>query len=254
MTLHIAKSTHNIPGTTESDVIVAFLDSSLVSTALGNFKDESFSIVKVIDHLPSEDVISHIFRILKPTGKVSYDGKGLYTRESAQNLSEELKINGFVDIIVAKDTESNERFITCQKPSWRLGSSVTLKTSSQPAEKTTPWKLNVADITEDDLIDEDELIQEANKFTSSSAISGCDGEVNEENGKKRACKNCSCGFADEEEKAMSLGINAPEKSASSSCGNCYKGDAFRCGSCPYLGLPAFEPGHEKLVLATRSDF
>ncbi|CDU17183.1 Fe-S cluster assembly protein DRE2, putative [Plasmodium yoelii] len=63
----------------------------------------------------------------------------------------------------------------------------------------------------------------------------------------RVCDNCTCG---KKEKAMNLEkikINDNEVEYStenvvSSCGNCYLGDAFRCGSCPYKGLPAFQPG------------
>ncbi|KAG8801086.1 electron carrier [Serendipita sp. 399] len=104
--------------------------------------------------------------------------------------------------------------------------------------------------------------------------------------RKKACKGCTCGLAelekeelmrergllpvegemkkDQQGKAASaltpeeqetLRLEAAVRAANkftpdmavSSCGSCYLGDAFRCASCPYLGLPAFRPG-EKVEL------
>ncbi|KAI9911983.1 hypothetical protein PsorP6_009792 [Peronosclerospora sorghi] len=87
--------------------------------------------------------------------------------------------------------------------------------------------------------------------------------------KKRACKNCTCGLKDEENKPLTLEKGFEKASVQMRkyqtiyalvgvistllifivCASlCYKGDAFRCSSCPFLGKPAFKPGMEKVLL------
>jgi len=67
-------------------------------------------------------------------------------------------------------------------------------------------------------------------------------------GGRKACDNCTCGRAEAEQAELSVTVT------SSACGNCSKGDAFRCAGCPYLGKPAFKDGEEHLVLDLTDDF
>ncbi|MEN2495408.1 MAG: Anamorsin, variant 2 [Marteilia pararefringens] len=62
--------------------------------------------------------------------------------------------------------------------------------------------------------------------------------VNFSERKRKPCANCSCGAMAKE---ISNQVSKTENSTSS-CGNCYKGDAFRCSTCPHMGKPPFEEG------------
>merc|ERR1712127_38843 len=93
-----------------------------------------------------------------------------------------------------------------------------------------------------ELVDDSTLLDEADLVKVDPASLRVCGTT----GKKKACKDCSCGLREE----LDSGKEPTTKSVSSSCGSCYLGDAFRCGSCPYLGMPAFKPG-QKVQLSSR---
>jgi len=149
--------------------------------------------------------------------------------------------------------------ISCKKPNFETGSSQPLsfakkilekkkekeeqakKTSA--AEKKAVWNLDDFDQDDDvDFVDPDTLIDEEDlKKPDAASLRVCG-----TTGKRKACKDCSCGLAEE----LADGKEPVTKSVNSSCGSCYLGDAFRCASCPYLGMPAFKPG-EKIQLSER---
>merc|ERR1711976_779391 len=110
------------------------------------------------------------------------------------------------------------------------------------------------DLTEnnDKKINPDSLLKEEDKVKPETDKYDCGVSL----GKKRAaCKGCTCGLAEEleDEAKNKIKENIDAGKTKPSCGSCYLGDAFRCASCPFAGMPAFEKGAPP-KLANADDF
>lgn len=215
--------------------------------SMGNYEQSSFDCILsnlLTPELANHDakVLATYLKLLKPKGVlIAFDKQG-------SNLQTELKLNGYLNV---QNDLNGPSCVSAEKPNFELGSSRKLNFASKketPAASGAPkvWQFNPNDIAEDDLINTDDLLDDLDlkkpvvqdKFDCGTS----------KEGKKKACKNCTCGLAEELENdavdKQKKNVEAPVKSA---CGSCYLGDAFRCASCPYLGMPAFKPG-EKVKL------
>ena len=146
------------------------------------------------------------------------------------------------------------------KPSYTSGASFSLRSRAQVAAKPTAPAPAVAPPAtsapsagsawaslgsapagdEADLLDEDSLLdaEDLKKKQAEQMDCGTDNGT----GKRKACKNCSCGLKEMLENEEGEMVEVPTQK--SSCGNCSLGDAYRCAGCPHLGKPAFAPGEE----------
>ncbi|GJN72668.1 anamorsin [Purpureocillium lilacinum] len=116
---------------------------------------------------------------------------------------------------------------------------------------------------DDEIIDENDLLTEEDLKRRPVQPENCNPQK-----RRRPCKDCTCGLAakfeaeDKQRRAEAdAGLGALKLDANDlneldftvegktgSCNNCSLGDAFRCSTCPYIGLPAFKPGEEVRLL------
>ena len=139
------------------------------------------------------------------------------------------------------------------------------KQRSKSSQPVAAVKINIRDLDvgSGNDNDVDELINEDDLLSSVPSAINAPAEIDVEQRKKqlddcggrKACDNCTCGRKEMEEAGESNNGNGERVTEvpSSSCGNCAKGDAFRCANCPYLGKPAFKEGEEHLVLDLTDD-
>ncbi|KAI9483886.1 MAG: cytokine-induced anti-apoptosis inhibitor 1, Fe-S biogenesis-domain-containing protein [Benjaminiella poitrasii] len=153
--------------------------------------------------------------------------------------------------------------IEAKKPAYEVGQKISLRFGSKKKAATNNNKKALwATVPTDDLEDEDALLDESDKVKPSKESLTRPDDCELTDGKRKACKNCTCGRAEEEEmeaqnNVVSLDLMDdfedeivevdPTPKKTDGCGSCALGDAFRCSTCPYLGMPAFSAG-EKIAL------
>ena len=144
-------------------------------------------------------------------------------------------------------TSGTAFLVTASTPNHEVGASRLLSFAKpaapvKAAPKADVWTLEDSEDDTVELMDDSELLNEEDLVKPDPASLRVCGTT----GKKKACKDCSCGLKEE----LDDGKEPSKKDFTSSCGSCFLGDAFRCGSCPYLGMPAFNPG-DKITLSQR---
>ncbi|KAI8137899.1 cytokine-induced anti-apoptosis inhibitor 1, Fe-S biogenesis-domain-containing protein [Fennellomyces sp. T-0311] len=163
--------------------------------------------------------------------------------------------------------------VVVKKPAYEVGQKITLnfrkKAAAPPVANVTATKKAVwtvsADDGDDELEDADALLDDEDLVKPSKESLARPDDCEMTDGRRKACKNCTCGRAemeenDESDNVVSLDLMEddgdtsddvvdvdPTPKAVGGCGSCALGDAFRCSTCPYLGMPAFNPG-EKITL------
>lgn len=237
-----------VPGTS----IVSILEKAGLSLEQTIFSAQppsdgtKYSTAVVFSAAPSPSFAA-VARALSPSGTLLVHA----AKQQHEELLRALMLNGYVEC------SSSDTLVTARMPSYEVGSktSIQLKgrhtatAAHQPAggaaAASATWTLAMDD--EEELVDDELLLTEADKQAPVKAAAD-DCEVGASG--RKACKNCSCGRAEAEDKPVKLTQEMLDNPVSS-CGNCSLGDAFRCAGCPYRGLPAFEAG-KKIQLA--SDF
>ena len=203
------------------------------------------------------ELLAQLLAGLEPLGTLHLLNLG----SSLPSLPSDLTHGGFTVL-----SATQEGTLTAQKPAHSVAAPVPIKgtTTALPlrrkadpdrkASKKALWTLNAPSTPS---IDAESLLTAADRERPAA----CEPAVRGAPRRKKACKNCTCGLAEleaeelaqskvvlldgkvdgqaievpqaDKERLMAAAAAAPK--ATSSCGNCYLGDAFRCSSCPYRG-------------------
>ncbi|CAF0795602.1 unnamed protein product [Rotaria sp. Silwood1] len=227
--------------------------------ATSSFDIILFDLISKTDKPTNIDLINEFFRLLHPNGYLITHIEHIKQTQVVDHF----KMCGFSS---CDPLDSNSSFLIenknpdvkrrgslwlCQKPSFDVGYSVPLRRTGislirQVSTTGGGKKTWTVEDDDDDIIDTNDLLDDKDRKKPDVKSYDCG---TKSSGDRKACKNCTCGLAQEVEHEEHT---KAQENVKSSCGNCYLGDAFRCTGCPARGLPPFKPG-ERVTLPTVSD-
>lgn len=174
----------------------------------------------------SDQLFLLLFQALAPNGNLTIH------KLTPPTLSSQLILTGYTAPVNSEQSSTT----TTTKPAHTPAVSLSLNRSQKPSKSL--WNFESAPP-----IDPSQLLTQEDKAAPATPLS-CPTTK-----KRRACADCSCGLKEELANQSQVNIDtstdlkktfnsvqdAQAKGATSSCGSCYLGDAFRCASCPYAG-------------------
>ncbi|KAI6151851.1 cytokine-induced anti-apoptosis inhibitor 1, Fe-S biogenesis-domain-containing protein [Pisolithus tinctorius] len=269
------------PGrTTEKQLLDRLVDGAVTLTP-SNYSS-IFLILTPTDYsslLPNlRPLLKQLLEGLGPLGRLHF----LNLSPGFLNLRDELTLAGFS--IIETVSEGGDAKIVAQKPvaptpvptpsKPLTDGALPLRRKVDPARQASKKAVWTFSSPSTPTIDADALLTDADR---ARPVPTCEPFNSSAPRRKKACKNCTCGLAEFEveesrtgkvvlldadgvvevgsgdtEKQRLLAAAKAAPKATSSCGSCFLGDAFRCEGCPYMGLPAFNPG-EKVELNLSMD-
>jgi hypothetical protein len=197
---------------------------------LSSLAGSSFDHILSSSSLPAA-TLTDLLGLLRPGGRLVIAVQGGAAEEAAKM---DLILSGFVDVAAAaKSGDSVE--LVAQRPPWAENASVplNLKKKAVPAPAASApakdvWNLAADDTNDLDLVGEDDLLARDPVVLPVKVAADCGPAA--EGQKKKACKNCSCGLAEQQQAEEKGGAQFSNAKPISSCGSV-------SGSCDIVRVP-----------------
>jgi hypothetical protein len=260
-------SPFSVEESSSSMVVVQVRSKDDLASSLSSVPQSSLTSINI--QVKSNDLVDYLnplamASLMPPlqtngTLKVSVFPSSDGTAPDTTIISTAFLLSGLTAESEGRDADGMRAFTAVKKAQSSSGAKakrINLSSTSNEEKKqdlpSTRVTLDNLDDEDDNMVDEDALLEDDNGglLAPPDMSASARKKSTDDCGARKACDDCTCGRAEQE-----AGTAEPveKKVASSSCGNCSKGDAFRCGGCPYLGKPAFKAGTEHLVLDLTDD-